>query len=81
VTADGAGIAALRFAPDGRTLYTAGPGGLYAWDLTGTRGLRTRVTDDASLPALACVIAGRELSADEWRTYLPGQPYRHICPA
>ena len=28
----------------------------------------------------ACVIAGRNLTAKEWRRYLPGQPYARVCP-
>lgn len=34
----------VRYAPDGRTLFTAGQdGGLYAWDLTRRRGLEAEL--------------------------------------
>ena len=31
------------------------------------------------LLARACLIAGRNLTRDEWNTYLPRQPYRKTC--
>jgi hypothetical protein len=74
-------VTALRFGEDGRTLYSVSPGGLYAWDLTGSRGIGARAgsANDASLPGLACALAGRDLTAAEWIRYLPGQPYRQVC--
>jgi WD40 repeat protein len=32
------------------------------------------------LPQLACTQLRRNLTWDEWQTYLPGQPYRVTCP-
>ena len=34
----------------------------------------------ATLIARACRIAGRNLTADEWRTYFPDKGYRKTCP-
>jgi len=58
------------FSPDGRFLVTAG-GDSHAmiWDLRLT-AWRSR----------ACEIAGRNLTREEWRVYLPpGTPYRATC--
>jgi WD40 repeat protein len=78
------GRLALRsvvFAPDGTTLYTAGDdGGLLVWDLTGTRGLASRLGADNAV-ALACTVAGRDLTADEWHRFLPDRPARAVCAA
>jgi len=30
--------------------------------------------------AHACDIAGRDLTAAEWRQSLPGRPYQRVCP-
>jgi WD40 repeat protein/class 3 adenylate cyclase/tRNA A-37 threonylcarbamoyl transferase component Bud32 len=58
------------FSPDGRYLAVGGlETGAMLWDV--------------SLPAWrekACAIVGRNLSREEWRTYLPlGTPYRATC--
>jgi DNA-binding SARP family transcriptional activator len=73
-----------RFSADGQALYTAGDdGALLAWDLTGKRGAGTKL-DGAATPAalagLACALAGRDMTRDEWARHLPDRPYRHVCP-
>ena len=35
--------------------------------------------DPAQWLALACTIAGRDLTQEEWDRYLPGTPYRPVC--
>jgi WD40 repeat protein len=35
--------------------------------------------DPAQWLALACTIAGRDLTQAEWDRYLPGTPYRRVC--
>ena len=79
----GAAATALRFDGDGATLYAAGRDGLMAWDLAGGRGVGSRVAtaNGLGLTTLACALAGRELTTEEWGQYLPGQPYRHVCPS
>jgi hypothetical protein len=29
----------------------------------------------------ACSVAGRQLTRDEWAQFLPGRPFRAVCPA
>jgi DNA-binding SARP family transcriptional activator len=74
----------VQFSVDGRTLFTAGDdGALLAWDLTGTRGVGAALgaaSGSVSLLRLACEIAGRDLTREEWTRHLPGRPYRHVCP-
>jgi WD40 repeat protein len=58
------------FSPDGRFLVTSGADShAMLWDLR-LETWRTR----------ACEIAGRNLTREEWRVYLPeGRPYRTTC--
>ncbi|TGN64468.1 hypothetical protein EXE59_11215 [Nocardioides eburneiflavus] len=44
-------------------------GRVYEWDTD-----RDRALD------YACQMAGRDLTEEEWEQYLPGQPYRPVCP-
>jgi WD40 repeat protein len=53
---------------DGETLLQALPDGVRVWDL--------RTKDQA---AHACALAGRELTADEWSTYFPGEERVATC--
>ena len=78
-------MSAVAFASDNQTLYTVGAGGtMVAWDLTGSRGIATTLagtTDgDPGLLTLACTVAGRDLTTQEWQTYLPDRPYQDVCP-
>jgi WD40 repeat protein/DNA-binding SARP family transcriptional activator len=60
---------AVTFAPGGQALMIAPGGGpLLSWDLR-----------PATWLAAACRMAGRDLSKDEWRLYLPDRPFRRIC--
>jgi WD40 repeat protein len=54
---------------DGSVVYSEGIGVVRQWDLTPPRAARA-----------ACTEAGRNLTRDEWDTYLGGEPYRHTCP-
>jgi WD40 repeat protein len=83
LTGHGGSVRVVRFAADGGMLYTVGAdGSLFAWDLTGARGVGARVGGNtATLIALACTLAGRDLTPREWQTYLPHRSYRHVCPA
>jgi WD40 repeat protein len=76
----GGPVTLAGFTPDGQSLVTVGRDGLaLAWDLTGTRGLGTRAgAGDAR--ALACSVAGRDMTRPEWERVLPDRPYRHVCP-
>jgi WD40 repeat protein len=79
----GSPVRVVRFAIDGRTLYTVGDdGSLLAWDLTGTRGVGGRLAhaSPAAVLGLACALAGRDLTPQEWQTYLPSRSYQHVCP-
>jgi WD40 repeat protein len=56
-------------APDGRALAVAGPAGVRLWDL-----------DPARWQAVACLLAGRNLTVEEWERHLPaGEPYHATC--
>ena len=56
-------------APQGSVVYSVGDGDLREWDLDPRRAVRA-----------ACTEAGRNLSRDEWDTYLGSEPYRLTCP-
>jgi hypothetical protein len=74
----------VSFTPDAQTLVTVGAGGaVLAFDLTGTRGVAASIAaagSESALVTLACGLAGRGLTSDEWRTFLPDRPFQHICP-
>ena len=59
------------FVDDTHTVLVAtGDGSLYTWD-----------TDVEAWIDHACKLAGRNLTADEWREVFPDRPYRETCPA
>jgi class 3 adenylate cyclase/WD40 repeat protein len=60
----------LAYLGDGNTLVAAGASGALFLNF-----------DPESLRATACRLAGRDLTREEWTTYLPGEPYRRTCPA
>jgi WD40 repeat protein/DNA-binding SARP family transcriptional activator len=63
------GSAVAAFDPTGRTLATASRDGtVLLWDV-----------DPASWRARACAVAGRRLTPQEWREFLPDRPYRPSC--
>jgi WD40 repeat protein len=58
------------FFPDGKRLIAVFPSGTgIIWNV-----------DQASWNARACEVAGHNLSRAEWRSFLPGVPYREVCP-
>jgi WD40 repeat protein len=57
------------FSPTGSHLFAVS---------TGSRGLRLD-TSPESWKRRACLVAGRDLTAQEWDDALPGQPYRAVC--
>jgi WD40 repeat protein/DNA-binding SARP family transcriptional activator len=62
---------AVAFAPDGNSLLIMdGATGVHRWDV-----------DPRSWVRRACSIAGRDLTLDEGRRYLPGRPHLTVCPA
>jgi WD40 repeat protein/transcriptional regulator with XRE-family HTH domain len=64
-------VASVAFSPDGRTLIAG------SWDGT----VRAWEVDLRAWPALACRIANRNLSLQEWRQYLGDTPYHQTCPS
>ena len=78
------GTADVTFAADNRTLFVLGSKGtVIAFDLTGSRGvgaaLASTPDDDPALLALACGLAGRGLTPEEWASYLPDRPFQQVC--
>jgi WD40 repeat protein len=63
------GAIALSFDSTGNFLVTADDQGLLLWDLR-----------FESWRKLACATVRRNLTADEWETYLKKEPYRETCP-
>lgn len=71
-TADpGGGTYAVAFSPDGTTLTAAGS----AAELVQWR------TDADAIAASICARAGDQLTRAEWAQYVPGAPYRDLCPS
>ena len=62
-------IKALMFAPDGRLVTASGDTTARVWDLSVPR-----------LISQAKIVAGRDLTPDEWQRYFPGRPYRRTFP-
>jgi class 3 adenylate cyclase/WD40 repeat protein len=58
----------VSYVSAGKALITVSSGNLMSWDL-----------DPKSWQATACELVGRELSRQEWDTYLSGEPYRATC--
>ncbi|MFC8916960.1 hypothetical protein ACFT5C_14430 [Streptomyces sp. NPDC057116] len=65
----GDAVLSLAFGPDGRTLHAAGA----------RVPLQTYDIDPERAVTEVCRRAGGTLSPAEWRTYLPGIPYRKVC--
>src|SRR5262249_59020012 len=61
-------VTVVAFSPDNR------------WVVTGSRDARLWLLQIEDLLALAHRIAGRNLSKDDWHTYLPGQPSFEVFP-
>ena len=65
--ADGANQAV--FSPDGRVLATANENEVDLWNFTTTSWLQT-----------LCTVAGRDLTRQEWASYIPsGRAYQPVC--
>ncbi|MEU3607837.1 hypothetical protein AB0E83_20665 [Streptomyces sp. NPDC035033] len=62
-------VLSLAFGADGRTLHAAGA----------RVPVQTYDIDPARAVTEVCRRAGGPLSPAEWRTYLPGVPYRRVC--
>ncbi len=70
----GGPVADVDFGAEGVALVTGTQGGLVTiWD-------DVLWTDVDAMEARLCAVAGRSLTEDEWREFLPGRPYRTTCP-
>jgi WD40 repeat protein/energy-coupling factor transporter ATP-binding protein EcfA2 len=65
-----AAVTSLAFNPDGSTLASGGSDGTVSfWDVS-----------LASWRQMACEVAGRNLTQEEWERYLGTKPYQETCP-
>jgi WD40 repeat protein/transcriptional regulator with XRE-family HTH domain len=66
----GGGTYAVAFSPDGKLLTAGGTAAkVVSWD-----------TDSDVVAAAVCRTAGDRLTRAEWAQYVPGAPYRTLCP-
>jgi len=65
----GSRVDSLAFSPDGETLASAGRDGTILWSV-----------GRKSLSAVACRIANRNLSHEEWDHYVTDETYEVRCP-
>lgn len=70
LTTPGDGIKSLAFSPDGTTLYAGSP----------HAPLQRYAIDPGRAIVRVCARAGTDLTREQWRTYVPGAPYRRVCP-
>jgi WD40 repeat protein len=63
--------AAVAFSPGGQELATVGSSDATWWN----------VAFPGNLLGSTCQIAGSSLSRQEWKTYVPAEPYRNPCAA
>ena len=73
---------AIKVTGDAGLLATDRPGG-YRFASGSTSPLGTPMVwdiDPAHWDAMACRIAGRNLTHAEWNQYIPGRPYQTTCP-
>jgi WD40 repeat protein len=68
------GFSVWGFGDRGDLLVTEDENGLMAWRNAAWSA------DPTVLQREVCAIAGRNLTADEWRHYLPSEKYKRICP-
>ena len=67
------------FSADGKFLVATSPDGVIpVWFLDPP--LLPSVEDWTAWEARACKMANRNLTESEWQMYLPGEPYRLLCP-
>ncbi|MFZ2012254.1 MAG: BTAD domain-containing putative transcriptional regulator [Nocardioides sp.] len=59
-----------QFVPGTSDVAIASAGNVYTWDTRPEYALQ-----------FACRIAGRDMTADEWRTYVGTGPHFHVCPS
>jgi WD40 repeat protein len=82
---------AVTLQPIGDPIKVSGDAGLLATDRSGGYRFASGSTSPAGTPmvwdvdpahwdAMACRIAGRNLTRAEWNQYLPGRPYQATCP-
>jgi WD40 repeat protein len=66
---DSSAVADPVFLGNGRQIVTASFDALLSWDL-----------DPDTWVATACALVGRDLSEEEWTTFLPDEPHTATCP-
>lgn len=71
-------VASLPDTEDVVIFVSLGPPAILRWRLG--LPLDTGAFTNAELRTMMCTMAGRQLTEDEWQTYLGDEQYRHTCP-
>ncbi|WP_443729122.1 nSTAND1 domain-containing NTPase, partial [Sphaerisporangium fuscum] len=66
--------------PPGLASFAFGSGGAVLRTMDGSGVMREVPVDPERTAAEVCARAGGTLTPDEWRRYLPGVPFRDVCP-
>ncbi|WP_067185689.1 serine/threonine-protein kinase [Microtetraspora niveoalba] len=84
IATHGVDVVAVAFRLDapagpGGSAASGEPAGLMVTSLDASGAVASRPVNPDAVAAAVCARAGRTLSEGEWREYLPGLPYEHVC--